>query len=107
MHLVLNEEIYQRHQCAKEASCQPLSILQGSRVLRAEQYATHCPRKCSHKIGDHEDIMPSVIICGSDICPSSTTQSTKDADACYDFWKCCIWTCGKDIPKEYKGKTGS
>lgn len=63
MNLVLNEEIYQGDQSTEEARCQSLPILHSLWIIGAKGQAAQGPRNRSHKIRDHEDIMPAMIIC--------------------------------------------
>jgi hypothetical protein len=82
MHLVLDKEVYQRHNSCKEGTGKVLSVLYSGRVPRTQGQNTGGPRNGSHKIRDHENVMPVVVIRRCDICPSSASQGAEDADTC-------------------------
>lgn len=62
MHLVLNEEVNQRHQSRKEGASEELAELQGCWVSWAQSQGTDRPRQRCYQVGDHEDIVPVVIV---------------------------------------------
>lgn len=80
VHLVLDEVVYQRHQSPKEGPSKYLSVLDSFRVVGAKCKTTKRPRKGSHQIRNHENIMPAMVICRGHVGPASTAQSTKNTD---------------------------
>ena len=83
MDLVLNEEIYQGDKCSKEARCQDFSVLNSSRVLRAEGQTTQSPWKGSYEIRDHENVVPVVVVGRSDIRPTATGDGSEKSSSSY------------------------
>lgn len=72
MHLMLNKEIHQRQNRSKKAPSEYLPPLQTPRVPRTQGNTAYRPGYRGHQIGDHEYIMPIVIIRRRDICPTPT-----------------------------------
>ena len=85
MNLVLNEEIDQWHYRAKKQSCKYFSIFHSSRVVPAEGEAPQSPRDCGNKIRYHENIVPIVIVCRCDICPTPTAERSEQSNSSYPF----------------------
>ena len=63
MNLVLNEKVYERYQCAKEAPCKELSVFNSLWVVWTESEAPHRPRQRGDQVRYHEDIMPVMVVC--------------------------------------------
>jgi hypothetical protein len=85
--LVLEEPISQRDDIEKETSTEKLSILESFPVWRAQGEAAQCPGNGGHQVRNHENVMPEMVIGRCDVCPSSTSKCSKDADACHELGK--------------------
>jgi hypothetical protein len=72
MHLVLNEEVDQWHKSAEKGRCQVFAIFDGLRIGGAECDTASRPRKRRNNVGNHENIMPIVIVCRCNVCPAAT-----------------------------------
>lgn len=62
VHFVLYEKVNQGHQSAEEQACHDLPVFYGPTVLRTEGKTAKSPRQRRNQIGNHEDIMPVMII---------------------------------------------
>lgn len=100
MHLVLNEVVNQWHQGTEEEAGNDLAVLDGPAVVRAQRKTAQSPWQGSHQIGDHEDVVPVMVIGGSDICPSTTGQSAEDANTSDNLRQSRVGPCGQNIPQK-------
>lgn len=109
MHLVLNKVVDQWHQCPEEEAGHDLAVLDGPAIVWAQRKTAQCPRQSGHQVGDHEDVVPVMVIGGSDICPTTTGQGAENANAGDDLRQSRVGTCGQNIPQEDQGesRTGS
>jgi hypothetical protein len=87
MNLVLNVEVDQRYYQGIEASRKIFSVLQGDRVPRTERDTAKSPWDSSHQVGNHEDIVPVMVVGGRYIGPSAASQSSEQAHASDELWK--------------------
>lgn len=60
--LVLDKEVDQRNQSAKEASSNPLPVLDRLCVRRAKRNASGSPWDREDDVRDHEDIVPVMVV---------------------------------------------
>lgn len=107
VHFVLDEEVDQGHQSPKEGACKEFPIFEGSRVAGTQGYASKRPRKGSDKVGNHEDVVPVVVVGRSYICPSTTCHGTEQANASNEFWERRVRLAGEDVPQSYEGESGT
>ena len=63
MDLMLDEEVDHRDESTKESACKVFPISHGFGVGKAQGKTAQCPRYCGNKVGDHEDIVPVMIVC--------------------------------------------
>ena len=107
VHLVLDKEIYQRDQSSKESSSQPLPVLDGSWIWRAQNQAADSPRQSRHQIADHEYIVPIMVIRARDICPPSTSDCPEDAHSRDKLRQSAARAVGEAVEEEDQHKTWS
>lgn len=109
MNLVLNEVVDQWHQGSEEEASHDLTILDGTTVVGAQRKAAQRPRQGRNEVRDHEDIVPVMIVSGSDIGPSSAGQGAEDTHASDDLRERRVRPRGKHVPQEDEGeaRTGS
>ena len=77
MDLVLNEKVYQGHQRKKEAAREYFPVSYGFRIVGAQDKTADSPGECGHKVRYHKDVVPIVIICRGNICPTAACYSPK------------------------------
>ena len=77
MDFVLDEEVDQWDQGTKEATCEYLPILDCGRIIRAQGEASQGPGKSRDEVGDHEDVVPVMVIRRRDIRPTTTGDGAK------------------------------
>jgi hypothetical protein len=87
VHLVLNEIIDQGHEGAEEQASQDLPVLDGSGIRRTERQAAQCPGQSCNQVGNHEDIMPIMIICGSNVCPPTARYRAEEPGTRHNLGK--------------------
>lgn len=79
MNLVLDEEVDQGHQGTKETASKEFAVSNGFRIVPAESKTSQRPREGGHEIGNHENIMPIVVVGRCHICPSTTCHRSEYA----------------------------
>ena len=85
VNLVLYEEVYQGYQGTKKAACKDLPVFHGSWVVWTKCQAAQRPWQCSDQVGDHENVMPAMVIRRSDIGPSAACQCPENPYSGYEF----------------------
>lgn len=78
MDLVLDEEVHERHDGAKEGTGDVFAVLDGGGVGRAERDAAKHPRDGGDEVGDHEDVVPVVVVGRRDIGPAAARDGAED-----------------------------
>lgn len=76
MHLVLDEEVDQRYQSTKESTTEILSVLDGLGIRGAQSNAPQRPGESADNVGDHENVVPIMIVGRCDICPATACESS-------------------------------
>jgi len=107
VNLVLDEKVDERDQSSKERSRKRLSVLDSSRIRWAQGKAAKSPWKRSHQVGDHEDVVPVMVIGRSNISPSSAGEGAEYAHEGNELWKLRIWTCGQQVPEANEEEAGA
>lgn len=107
VNLVLDEPVDQRNQGTEEGTCKELSISDSRWVGGAQRKAADCPWERCHKVRDHEDVMPVMIIRRCHICPSTTGQCPEDANASDEFWKSRVGSLRQDVPQGNQREAGA
>lgn len=107
MHLVLNEVIGQWDNGSKERSSKDLSILQCPVIspTRTQGNAACRPWNRSNEVGNHKDVMPVMIIRRCNVCPSTTAECSKEADAGDEFWEGAAALGCHAVPEGDEGKS--
>lgn len=77
--LVLDEEVHQRHEGTEEAAGQVFPVLDGLGVCGAQGNAPGSPGNREDDVGDHQNVVPVVVVGRSDVRPPATRQGTDDA----------------------------
>lgn len=62
MNFVLDKEVYQGYQGTKKAAGKEFAVSNGFRVAPAESKTSQRPREGGHQIGNHENVMPIVVV---------------------------------------------
>lgn len=105
MDLVLNKEIDQRYQSAKKTASHDLPILDCRRIVGTECKAAQSPGYRRNHVGDHEDIMPTVVIGGCYVRPATTRQGSKDSHPEDELGQGAIGPGSQEIKKGDEGKS--
>lgn len=72
MDLVLQEEVRQGSEKDEEAGPEELSVIDGLWVCFGAQCdAAYSPRHSSDQVRNHKDVVPVMVVCRSDVSPSS------------------------------------
>src|SRR5256885_6212371 len=98
MHFVLYEEVDQGHQRAEEQTGQDFSVFDCSRMWRTESKTPKSPWQCCNQIGDHENVMPVMVIRRCHVRPSSTSYCPEQARPCDNFRQGRVWPRGEEKP---------
>ena len=98
MYFMLDEEIYQGYKCAKEAGCQDLSVLNSSRVLRTERQTAQGPGQGGNEVGNHENVMPAMVVGRRNICPAAAGNASKKTSTSYNLRQSRVWARCENIP---------
>lgn len=107
MDFVLNEEVDKRHEGAEECACQNLPVPDCSRIWWAQCKTSEGPWYSCDQVGDHEDIVPVVIIGRGHVRPATTGKSSEQPGNCDDFWQGPIRPRRQEIPQPDERKSGS
>ena len=105
MHFVLDKEVDQRYECRKEGAGKELPILDRSGVAGAQGEAAKSPRQSSHQVRDHEDVVPVMVVGRRNVCPSSTSQSSENANTSDEFREGRVGPARQDVPEADKGES--
>lgn len=97
--LVLDEKVDQWHKGSKEGACEELPIAESSRVAWAQSQTSKCPRKSRYEVGNHEDVVPIVVVGRGDIGPATACQCAEYANTSDEFRQRRIWFSGEDVPQ--------
>lgn len=107
MDLVLDEVVDQWDQSSEEETSHDFAVLNGLTVVGAQCKATKGPRQSRNKVGDHENVMPVMVVGRGDIGPSTTSQGAEDTNTGDDLRKSRVWSCGKNIPQKDEEESGT
>lgn len=79
VHFVLDKEVYEGDDAAIERARHVFPVLDRSRVGRAKGDAPEGPGYGRQQVGDHEDIVPVMVVGGGDIGPAAASECSEDA----------------------------
>jgi len=102
---VLDEKVYQGYQSAKEGTSEHLPVLDGYWIRRAQSQTAQRPWQGSNQIADHEDVVPVVVVCRGDICPSSTGKRPEDANPENDLWQGRVGSSSEEVVEGDEGES--
>lgn len=85
--LVLNEEVNERHQGSEKSTSKVLAILDSRGVVGAERNAARSPGQGSDNVGDHENVVPVVVIGRGNISPTAAGQGAQDTHGGDEAWQ--------------------
>lgn len=105
MNLVLNKEVYHRGDSAEECSSDILSIFDCFRVWRTQCDTTSGPWNGSYEVGNHEDIVPVMIVGRSDVRPTPTCKSPEDTHTSDELGESLSGLCRQKIPESDEGES--
>ena len=95
---MLKEEIGGWHKSTEEQACEYFAVLDGLRIGRTQSQTAKRPGYGDDKVGDHEDVVPVMVIGRCYIGPASTCECPEDAHASNDPGKVGIRSPGQVIP---------
>lgn len=98
VNLVLNEEVNERHQSSEEGTGKVLAILDCRGVVGAESDAAGGPGQGGDNVGNHENIVPVVIIGRGNVGPTAAGQGAQDAHGGDEAWQLGAGLAGKEVP---------
>ena len=96
---MLDEEVNEGDESREEGSAKELSVLESGWVSRAQGKAAQGPGKGCNKVGDHEDVVPVVVVSRRDVGPSSAGQGAEDANTSDEFGQRRVGSAGQNVPK--------
>lgn len=96
---VLDEEVDQGHQSTKEGAGNQLAVLDGLGVRRAQHDASNCPREGCDNVGDHEDVVPVVVVGRSDVGEATAHACAQNAHRQGKLWQCLSGSPRQEIPQ--------
>jgi len=79
VHLVLDKEVYEGDDAAVKGARDVFPVLDRSGVGRAEGDAAESPGYGGQQVGDHEDVVPVMVVGGGDIGPAAAGEGSEDA----------------------------
>jgi len=77
MDFMLYEKVYERYKSAEEGTGQIFPIFDSFTVVWAQCYASQGPWQGRNYVRYHEYVMPVMIICRGNICPSTACEGSK------------------------------
>jgi hypothetical protein len=108
MDLMLNKIVNQWNKSSKEETCEDLAVLDGLDIARRRQgQATERPGQGENQVCNHEDVVPVMVVSGSDINPSSAQHSPDHADCKDKLWARAVPPRGEEIPQEDQCEPGT
>lgn len=99
VNLMLNEEVDERDQSAKEKTGKNFAVLNCLWIGWAKRKTPESPGQCCDEIADHKDIVPVMIICGSDIGPPSASKCSEYTHTGYDGWQVGVRSSRQEVPQ--------
>lgn len=105
--LVLNEKVNERHKGSEKGTGKELAVLDSRRVVGAERNAASGPGESSDNVGNHENIMPIVVVGRGNVGPATTREGTQDTHEGDKAWQLGAGLAGKEVPETDKGETGA
>jgi hypothetical protein len=103
--LVLDEEIYQGNEGPKEKACEDLPPFACSGIIGAQGKAAQRPWESRDEIGDHEDVVPVVVICRRHICPTPTRYRSEESHPADELWQRRLGMSCHHVPQEDEGES--
>ncbi len=98
VNLVLNKEVNERHQGSEKATGKVLAILDCRRVVGAESDAAGGPWQCGDNVGDHENVVPVVVIGRGNVGPTAAGQGAQDTHGGDEAWQLGAGLAGQEVP---------
>lgn len=102
---MLNKEVDQGNQGAKEATGNPLPVLDRLCVRRAKRNASGGPRDRKDNVRDHEDIVPVMVVGRGDVGPAAASKSSDDTAKRNRFGEDTAGLGSQEIPESNKGES--
>lgn len=104
VNLVLDVEVDQRKNAAVESTCGVFPVLDSDRIGRAQRNATKGPWNSGQQVGDHEHIVPVVVVGRGHIGPTSASQRAEDAPEGHKAWQLGPRFARQQVPEADQGK---
>ena len=104
---MLQEKVHQRHEGPEEGGGQELPVPHGPRVWRAERDAPDGPRKGDDEVGDHEDVVPVVVVARGDVAPAAAGEGAEEAEGRDELGEGAAAFAGEDVPEADEGESGT
>lgn len=103
--LVLDEEVDEGNDGAVETAGDILPIFDGLGVRRAQSKAGECPGNRRDKVGDHENVVPVVIVSRGHVRPTAAGQRPKDAPEGDELGQVVAGLRSKEVPQADEGES--
>lgn len=101
--LVLDKEIKRGEKSSKERRAQKLSVSHSGWVrFGAQGNTSNGPGYGGDKVGNHENVVPIMVVGGCHIGPATAGKGSEDADSKDELGESRVWAGGQEIPHAYQ-----
>lgn len=83
---MLDKKVNERHEGTEEGAGEVFAVLDGGRVGRAEGNTASGPGQRRDNVGNHEDVVPVVIVGRGDVRPAATGQCAEETHGSDEPW---------------------
>lgn len=105
MHFVLDEKVDERDDSAEKGAGHVLAVLDGVGVVGAQGEAAKHPGDGGHKIRNHENVVPVVVVRRSDVGPAAAGESAEDTEKGDNLGKRATGLGREQVPETDEGET--
>lgn len=97
--LVLDEEVDQRYKGSEEGTTEDLTVIDGLGVVGAQSDTAEGPGQSSNEVGDHENVVPVMVVGRRDVGPASAGKGSEDADTQNELGQGLVGSCCQEVPQ--------
>lgn len=105
MDLVLDKKVDQRNDSTVEGTGHVFAILDCHMIGWAQGNAPKGPRNGGQQVGNHEEVVPVVIIRRSNVGPATASEGAKDAPKCDKAGKPVTGLARQEVPESHEGES--
>jgi hypothetical protein len=103
--LVLDEEVDQRHKGSEEGATEELAVVDGLGIVGAQGDAADGPGQSCDQVGNHEDVVPVMVVGRRDVGPPSAGEGSEDANTQDELGERLIGSRCQDVPQSDEQET--